>query len=99
MESKAWPLSPLSDTTPEARKLVIQLQREMSVWRKLQLMEGLNAMARGLVLSDLREQHPSATNEELFRLLADRLLGPELAQRVYGPLPDALTATEAEDGT
>lgn len=30
--------------------------------------------------------HPQATPEILRRLLADMVLGPELAERVYGPL-------------
>jgi len=32
-------------------------------------------------------RHPQATPAELHRLLADLWLGPELAARVYGPLP------------
>jgi hypothetical protein len=38
-------------------------------------------------LSGLRQRYPQATPEEL-RRLADLLLGPELAARAYGPLPE-----------
>ena len=83
----------MSDTTPETHALQTQLLREMPIWRKLQLMTGLIDMTRALALSSLRAEHPSATEAELHRLLADRLLGSELAAAVYGPIskPDAST--------
>lgn len=46
----------------------------------------LNDAARFMVLEGVREQFPEATEQELKRHLADRLLGPELAAEVYGSL-------------
>lgn len=77
----------LTDTTPEADAVLLQLLRQAPVWRKLQLMTQLNDMAKMLALSGLRRQYPHATEAELQRLLADRLLGAELAASVYGPQP------------
>ena len=77
----------LSDTTPEADAVQLEILRQMPVWRKLQLMEDLTDMAREVALSSLRRQFPGASEKELQRLLADRLLGPELAAVVYGPPP------------
>jgi hypothetical protein len=77
----------LSDTQPEAEAVLLHLLRQAPVWRKLQLMGQLNQMARSLALSGLRQQYPQATEAELQRLLADRLLGVELASKVYGPGP------------
>jgi len=77
----------LTDTTPEADAVLLQLLRQTPVWRKLQLMDQLNQMAHAMVLSDLRQRYPQATPDELRRLLADRLLGAELAAKVYGPAP------------
>lgn len=76
----------LYDTHPEAERIVTGILRQTSVPRKLAMMEELNQMGRSLVLSDLRERHPGASDEVLRRLLADRLLGADLAARVYGPL-------------
>ena len=81
----------LSDTTPEAQKLLIQLHRQMPPWRKLELMGQLNQMARMLALIDIRNKFPTAADTQLKRLLADRLLGPDLAAKAYGPLPDIPT--------
>jgi len=77
----------LTDTTPEADAIQLQLLRQIPIWRKLQLMSDLNGMTRILVLSSLRQQYPQATAVELRRLVADRLLGCELAAAVYGPQP------------
>jgi len=78
-------LSP--DTSPEAERVQIELVRRAPTWRKLHLLAQMNSALRTLALSGLRERYPQATPEELRRRLADLWLGPELAARVYGPLP------------
>jgi hypothetical protein len=50
-------------------------------------------MAKTLALSSLRERYPQATESELRRFLADRILGKELAATVYG----ANLQTKAEE--
>ena len=77
----------LSDTTPEADAIRLQLLRQTPIWRKLQLMTELNDMTRIVALGSLRQQYPQAAEDELQRMLADRLLGQELAAAVYGPQP------------
>lgn len=75
-----------SDTRPEAEAVLIELLRTAPAWRKLRMMNQLNASVRTLALSGLRQRHPQASPAELRRRLADLLLGPELANQVYGPL-------------
>lgn len=58
--------------------------RSAPAWRKLELVEDLNRALRLLALGELRRRFPEASERELFRLLADRLLGSELAARAYG---------------
>ena len=72
------------DTQPQAEAVQIALLRRAPAWRKLELVGQLNAALRTLLLSGLRQRHPQATPGELRRLLADLVLGPELAARVYG---------------
>lgn len=74
-----------SDTHPKAEKMQIELLRCAPSWRKLQLVGQMNQMVFSLALSGLRQRYPQASPEEL-RRLADLVLGPELAARVYGPL-------------
>lgn len=76
-----------SDTTPEAEALIFAYWREAPGWEKWQRMVELNRSARLLALVGLRQRHPEASEEELRRRLADLLLGPELAARVYGSYP------------
>ena len=81
-------VDPLSDDTPlHIRRIQIDLLRQMPTWRKLQLVDDLNRTVRQLALAGLRERHPGDSPELLQRRLADLSLGPELAARVYGPLP------------
>jgi len=76
----------LSDTRPEAERVQIELLRRAPAWRKLELVGEMNQTVRTLALSGLRRRYPEATSDELRRRLADLLLGPALAARVYGPL-------------
>lgn len=85
--SRVTPPRTLSvDTTPEAEAVQIDIYRRMTAQRKLEIVEEENRTARELALAGLRQRHPTAGPEELFRRLMDLLLGEELAARVYGPL-------------
>lgn len=75
------------DTRPEAETVLLQLLRSTPSWRKLQMVDQLNATVRTLALSGLRQRYPTASATELRRRLADLLLGADLAFKVYGPLP------------
>jgi hypothetical protein len=75
-----------ADTRPEAEVVLIGLLRQAPAWRKLQMVDQLNQAVRLLALSGLQTRYPAATPQELRRRLADLLLGPDLAARVYGPL-------------
>ena len=80
----ATPLFP--DTRPEAERVQIALLRQAPPWRKLHLVGQMNQAVRTLALSGLRQRYPQATPQELRRRLADLVLGPALAARVYGPM-------------
>lgn len=75
-----------SDTHPEIERLRNDLLRQMTPARKMEIMNDLYWFMRGAALAGLRRQYPSASEAELQRRLADRLLGPELAEKAYGPL-------------
>jgi hypothetical protein len=66
------------------------MMQQAPVWRRLEIVAQMNETVRLLVLSGLRQRHPHATPEELRRRMADILLGPELANRAYGPPPPEL---------
>jgi hypothetical protein len=78
----------LTDTHPETEQILNHLLRQVPVWRKLEMMGYLNQTAWQLALAGLQEQYPQADEAALRRHLADRLLGRELAQKVYGPHPE-----------
>jgi hypothetical protein len=77
------------DTHPKMEALQIELWRQASPTRKMNMLAQLNAFARLLALTGLRAQYPHASEAELRRRLATLLLGEELARRVYGDLPHA----------
>ncbi len=78
-----------SDTHPKMEALQIQLWRQATPTRKMEMVAQLNASARTLALMGLRSRYPQASEAELRRRLADLLLGEELARRVYGDINDA----------
>jgi len=77
----------LSDTSPEAERVQIEGLRSLPVWRKFELVSELTVTVRQFALAGLRERFPNASPGELDRRLATLCLGPELAERVYGPEP------------
>lgn len=74
------------DTPPEIERLQIERLRQMPSWRKMALLGEMNRTVRTLALAGLRQRYPDDSPTQRRRRLADLLLGPELATRVYGPL-------------
>lgn len=81
------PSPAISDTHPEAERLQIELMRKAPPWRKAHMLGQMYQTMKQLALSGLRQRHPQASEPELRRRLADLLLGAELAEKVYGPMP------------
>ena len=77
-----------TDTHPEFEALQIELLRSAPSWRKLEMVWQMNAAVRTLALSGLRARYPDDPPEKIRRRLADILLGPDLAAKVYGPLEE-----------
>ena len=78
-----------SDTHPKMEALQIQLLRQATPTRKMEMLGQLNASARTLALMGLRSRYPQAGEAELRRRLAGLLLGEELARKVYGDINHA----------
>jgi hypothetical protein len=74
-----------ADTSPEIEEFQIQRLRQMPSWRKMALMGDMSRTVQTLALAGLRQRYPDDTPGQRRRRLADLLLGPELAARVYGP--------------
>lgn len=82
-----WIMKPLAeDTDAKSERLLIQLWSEASPARKLAVLLDANRTARALAMAGLRQRHPADGMELLRRRLADLWLGPELAEKAYGPL-------------
>lgn len=78
-----------SDTHPKVEALQIQLWRQASPTRKMQMLAQLNTSVRLLALAGLRSRFPNASEAELRFKLAGLLLGEDLARKVYGESPNA----------
>lgn len=74
------------DTAPWAEQIQMKFYREAPAWRKLKMCEELTSGMLRLAEAGLEARHPQASQGEIRRRMADTLLGPELAARVYGPL-------------
>lgn len=74
----------LSDTSPEAARILIEGYRRMPIWRKLQQVEELNQFTRQLALAMLRRQYPHADERELRLRLAARCLTAQQMHAAFG---------------
>jgi hypothetical protein len=71
------------DTDPKIEQMQIELIRRMPAWRKMSIVDGLNEAVKNLALTGIKQRHPDATSEQIQRMLADLMLGDELARKVY----------------
>lgn len=72
-----------SDTHPKMEALQIQVIRHMPAWKKISMVNDLNETIKTLAVSGIKERHPNATPQEIHRILAELMLGAELARKVY----------------
>jgi hypothetical protein len=72
-----------SDTHPKMEALQVELIRRMPAWKKLSIVDDLNETVKLLAISGIKERYPNATPQEVQRMLAELMLGSELARRVY----------------
>ncbi len=72
-----------SDTHPEIERVQIQLIRQMPAWKKMAIVDDLNETVRTLAISGIKQRYPDATPAEVERMLADLMLGADLARKVY----------------
>ena len=73
-----------SDTHPKIEKMQIELIRHMPSWKKFAAVDDLNETVKILAVIGIKERRPNATPKQVQRMLAERMLGVELAQKVYG---------------
>lgn len=72
-----------SDTHPKMEALQIQFIRRMTPWEKISIVDDLNKTVKRLAISGIQQRHPNATPKQVHRLLAELMLGAELARSVY----------------
>lgn len=75
----------MNDTSATAEAMRLRALQAMTPARRLSLALGWSQSVRDLTLSSLQQQHPELPPRELHRLLAERVLGKELAHKAYGP--------------
>ena len=73
------------DTDTSAEMALIAVMKTLPAWRKLELLDDACETTRALVLAGLRRRFPAISEKELHRMLMDRLVGEETAERVWGP--------------
>ncbi len=71
------------DTHPKIEKIQLELIRRMPSWKKFELVDDINKLVKTIALNGIRQRHPQATEHQIKRMMADLLLGEELANKVY----------------
>lgn len=77
-----------SDTHPEAERVLIDLLRKASAWRKLEMVSQITTTCRELALSGLRRRYPVSSDEELKKRLAALVLPRQMVICAYNWDPD-----------
>jgi hypothetical protein len=72
-----------SDTHPKIEQMQIEVIRRMPSWKKFSIVDGLNETVKTLAITGLKQRNPNATPEQIHRMLAELMLGQELARKVY----------------
>lgn len=72
-----------SDTHPKIEQMQIEFIRRMPAWKKLAIVDDLNETVKTLAVSGIKQRNPNASPEQVQRMLAELMLGTELAQKVY----------------
>jgi len=73
-----------ADTSPEAWKVFLDLQRRMPPSEKLERTFQYSEFVRSLAEGGLRQRYPHASDREIFLREARQRLGSELFRKVYG---------------
>jgi hypothetical protein len=84
-----------TDTDPDSEKFQFDLLRRVPLSKKPEMIANLNQAAIEMAFSGLRAQYPNESRMRLRRRLADLLLGKELAEKAYGPLPQGVESHAA----
>lgn len=74
------------DTDEKTEHVLLELVRAMPDWKKLEQVSDLTNTVRQLVMIGLREQYPTAPENELRFRFATLILGRSVALQVYGRL-------------
>jgi hypothetical protein len=74
----------ISDTTTQAKQVQFDLYRKMSPSRKIELIFDAYRTGQLLSMAGIRNQYPSAGEDEVWHIWAKRHLGEELYNKVYG---------------
>ncbi len=72
-----------SDTHPKMEAAQIEFIRRMPAWKKISMVDDLNETVKTLAVSGLKQRHPEAAPAQVHRMLAELMLGAELARKVY----------------
>ena len=74
----------LSDTSPEAERILIEGYRRMSPARKGRCVAEMNEAVRAMQLADIKARHPHADAHEIKMRLASRWIEPALMLAAFG---------------
>lgn len=71
------------DTSPEMERVQIDMLRKMSISERFTLIESWSQFIREVAKQGIRRDYPNASEEEVTLMLASRLYGHPLAERIY----------------
>jgi hypothetical protein len=77
-----------SDTSPDARRVLIDLYRKMPPEIKFRRVFEAYQTGKMLAMAGLKDRYPEASEKKIWYLWAKQHLGDELFKEIYGAVPD-----------
>jgi len=74
----------MSDTHPEALRVFLKIQGQMTAEQKLHRVVEMYETITAAQMAEVRRLHPEADDREVFLRVTARRLGSELMKKVYG---------------
>lgn len=84
MKKKPHEVELLSDTSPDAELVQLEILRRKTPGERLEMVNSLNKTLRGLMMGGIARRDPDFTEKQRQRKLMDLLLGESLAETVFG---------------
>jgi len=79
---KDFPFPRLTDTSPDIRKIQIEINRKRTIEERFQLLDEMNRAMRERIVAGVRAQFPDWSDEQVNEEVVRRMLGDQVYRKL-----------------